>query len=150
MYLCGKYKSDNLHASIREVVALNSIKNQKGQSLVEFAIILPLVLLLLMGIAEFGMMFNCYLTVQNVTREGARLGIIGGSDVEIKALITSISPNLKVSDLNVTITPTELSRNSGETLKVSVTYNYHMTVPIISSLLGNVILLKAETSMRIE
>jgi Flp pilus assembly protein TadG len=129
---------------------MNAIKNQKGQSLVEFAIILPIILLLLMGIVEFGMMLNSYLTIQNVAREGARLGIVGGSDLEIETLIKSISPNLTPADIAVKIVPMEGSRKSGDTLKVSVTYNYHMTVPIISALFNNVIVLKAQSSMRLE
>jgi Flp pilus assembly protein TadG len=129
---------------------MNSIKNQKGQSLVEFAIILPIILLLLMGIVEFGMMLNSYLTIQNVAREGSRLGIVGGSDVEIDTLIRNISPNLTPADLTVDITPAEDSRNSGETLTVSITYNYHMTVPIISALFNNVIVLRSQSSMRLQ
>ena len=129
---------------------MNSIKNQKGQSLVEFAIILPILLLLLFGIAEFGIMLNSYLTIQIVPREGARLGIVGDSDLEITSLITTTSPNLTAADMSITITPSELNRKSGDTLQVTVTYNYHMTVPIISSLVGNVIVLTSQTSMRIE
>ena len=132
------------------MIVMNIIKNQKGQSLVEFAIILPILLLLLFGIAEFGIMLNSYLTIQNVAREGARLGIIGGSDVEITSLITATSPNLTPADMSIAITPSELNRKSGDTLQVIVTYNYHMTVPIISSLVGNIIVLTAQTSMRIE
>ena len=129
---------------------MNIIKNNKGQSLVEFAIILPVLLLLLLGIAEFGIMLNSYLTIQNVTREGARLGVVGGSDAEIVALIKTTSPNLTASDMTITITPSEIDRRSGATLQVTVVYNYHMTVPIISALVGNVIVLTAQTSMRIE
>jgi len=129
---------------------MKTLKNQKGQSLVEFAIILPILLLLLFGIAEFGIMLNSYLTIQNGSREGARLGIIGGSDVEIIALIRTTSPNLTAADMSISLTPSETNRKSGDTLQVIVTYNYHMTVPIISSLVGNVIVLTAQTSMRIE
>jgi Flp pilus assembly protein TadG len=132
------------------MIVMNTLKNEKGQSLVEFAIILPILLLLLFGIAEFGIMLNSYLTIQNVAREGARLGIIGGSDVEIISLIRTTSPNLTSSDMSITITPSEISRRSGDTLTVTVAYKYHMTVPIISSLVGNVIVLTAQTSMRIE
>jgi len=129
---------------------MNSIKNKKGQSLVEFAIILPILLLLLLGIGEFGIMLNSYLTIQNVAREGARLGIVGGSDVEIIALIRTTSPNLTATDMSITITPLEANRRSGDTLQVIIAYNYYMTVPIISSLVGNIIVLTAQTSMRIE
>jgi Flp pilus assembly protein TadG len=135
---------------MRGMIAMKIIKNENGQALVEFAIILPILLLLIMGIFEFGMLLNSYLTIQNAAREGARLGIVGGTDVEIDSLINSISPTLTPSDLTVSVTPVEISRNSGDTLTVNVTYNYHMTVPIISALLNNVVPLKAQTSMRIE
>lgn len=129
---------------------MNNIRNNKGQALVEFAIILPILLIILMGIIEFGMMMNSYLTIQNAAREGARLGIVGGTDIEINTLITKISPSLNTSDLNVSISPDEVSRNPGDTLDVNITYKYHMTVPIISAILGNEIDLHAVTSMRIE
>ena len=132
------------------MIAIRIVKVKKGQALVEFAIILPILLLLVMGIFEFGMLLNSYLTIQNVSREGARLGIVGGTDIEINNLINQISPNLTPTDLIVSVTPIETSRHSGDTLTVNVTYNYHMTVPIISALLSNLVALKAQTSMRIE
>jgi Flp pilus assembly protein TadG len=129
---------------------MKSLRNQKGQSLVEFAIILPFLLLLLMGILEFGIMLNSYLTIHNSAREGARLGIVAGSNIEIKQLISNISPNLNTENIIVNITPSEVSRKSGDTLTVEVIYNYQVTVPIISNIIHNVVVLKAQTSMRIE
>lgn len=129
---------------------MKALKNQRGQALVEFAIILPLLLLLVMGIMEFGIMLNSYLTVRNVSREGARAGIVGGSDVEIRNTIVSTSPNLEGSNLTVNIMPAEVSRKSGDTLTVQLIYKYELIVPIISNLLGNEINLKAQTSMRME
>jgi Flp pilus assembly protein TadG len=129
---------------------MKCLKNEKGQSLVEFSIILPLLLLLLMGIFEFGLMLNSYLTIHNSAREGARLGIVAGSDSEISELITNISPTLDTENLIVNITPAEGSRKSGGTLTVEVLYDYQVTIPIISNILNNVVVLKAQTSMRIE
>jgi Flp pilus assembly protein TadG len=126
------------------------LKNEKGQSLVEFAILLPVLLLLLMGILEFGLMLNSYLTINNSAREGARFGIVAGSNLEIKELINSISPNLESENLEVNITPLDGSRQSGDTLTVEVIYNYQVIIPIISNILNNVVVLKAQTSMRIE
>jgi len=124
--------------------------NQKGQSIVEFAIILPILLLVVMGIFQFGLMFNAYLTVENVTREGARTGALGGSNTEIKSVIVSAAFNLDSDRLTVNITPNESGRNSGDTLTVKVTYSYELTVPIISDLFGDEIELAAQTSMRVE
>lgn len=129
---------------------MKNLRNEKGQSLVEFAILLPFLLLLLMGILEFGIMLNSYLTINNAAREGARLGIVAGSNIEIKELITNISPNLDTKNLTVNITPSEGSRKSGGTIAVEVIYNYQVTIPIISNIIHNVVVLKAQTSMRIE
>lgn len=130
-------------------VRLNRLKNQKGQALVEFALILPILLILVMAILQFGMMLNSYLTIENASREGARAGIVGSSDVEIKQLIISTSPRLNPQNLTVSITPDETVRKSGDTLTVNVSYNYEPIVPIISSLLNNVVL-NGQTSMRVE
>lgn len=130
---------------------MKSLKNDKGQSLVEFAILLPVLLLLLMGILEFGLILNSYLTINNSAREGARLGIVSGSNIEINSLINNISPNLDKTKLIINITPLEEgSRKSGDTIKVEVIYNYQVIIPIISNILNDVVELKAQTSMRIE
>lgn len=137
-------------STITEVISLESLRNEKGQSLVEFAILLPFLLLLLMGILEFGIMLNSYLTINNSAREGARLGIVAGSNLEINELITTISPNVDTGNLIVNITPSDGNRISGGTLTVEVIYNYQVTIPIISNILNDVVVLKAKTSMRIE
>jgi hypothetical protein len=132
------------------VISIKSLRNEKGQSLVEFAILLPILLLLLMGILEFGIILNSYLTINNASREGARLGIVSGSNIEINELITNISPNLDTANLIVNITPLEGIRTSGETITVEIIYNYQVIIPIISNILNNVVVLKAQTSMRME
>lgn len=129
---------------------MGNIHNQKGQSLVEFAIIVPILLLIVMGIFQFGMMLNAYLTIENVSREGARIGIIGSSDAEINSAIIASSSNLDPLKLTVSITPDEASRKSGDTLTVKVTYNYELTIPIISNLFNSEAVLNGQTSMRIE
>lgn len=131
------------------MITLQRLKNQKGQSLVEFALILPILLLLVMAILQFAMMLNSYLTIENASREGARAGIVGSSDAEIEQLIITTSPSLDSENLTVRITPGETDRKSGDTLTVNVTYNYEFIVPIISSILSNVVL-NGQTSMRVE
>ena len=48
-------------------------KRQKGQSLVEFALILPALLMILLGVIEVAIVFQAYLAVQHAAREAARL-----------------------------------------------------------------------------
>ena len=47
---------------------------QRGQSLVEFSILLPVFMIVLSGLLEFGLIFNNHLTLEYATREGARAG----------------------------------------------------------------------------
>lgn len=129
---------------------MKSLRNQKGQSLVEFAIILPLLLLLVMGIIEFGMMLNSYLAINNAAREGARAGIVGSRNNEIQNSILSTSPALDAQNLIITITPSDGSRKSGDTLTVKVTYNYYFTIPILGNIFNSVVPLNVQVSMRIE
>ena len=59
----------------RERAARNR-SGTEGQSLVEFSLVLTPLLLILLGIVQFGFIFNSYITIANATREGARDGSI--------------------------------------------------------------------------
>ena len=55
-------------------------KTERGATLLEGAIVLPIVIALLFGVIEFSLFFKDSLTVSQVTREGARAGSIDGND----------------------------------------------------------------------
>jgi hypothetical protein len=60
---------------------------EKGAELIEFALVFPLLLLLLFGIIDFGLLFQRYETVTNAAREGARVAVLPGyaqADVEAR------------------------------------------------------------------
>ena len=59
------------------------MKKHKGQVIVEFALILPLLLLVLFGIIYSGMMFHDYITVTNIARASAREAAISGTSVAV-------------------------------------------------------------------
>ncbi|HET7701502.1 MAG TPA: TadE/TadG family type IV pilus assembly protein [Candidatus Limnocylindria bacterium] len=50
------------------------LHDEEGQNIVEFALLLPLLMYILMGIIQFGFIFAAYLTLNNAVREGARWG----------------------------------------------------------------------------
>jgi hypothetical protein len=76
---------------------------QRGQGMVEFAVIVPVFLLLLMGMLEFGFVFTHNLTLEYATREGARAGstlsdgkLVSGTCATIdQAIINSVTKVLK-------------------------------------------------------
>jgi len=51
-------------------------RRARGQSLVEFALVLVPLLLLILGVVQFGLIFNSYVTMTNAAREGARTGTV--------------------------------------------------------------------------
>jgi hypothetical protein len=56
-------------------------RSESGQGLVEFALVLPALLLTLMGIADFGRLFAVYSNLFNAAREGARYGVVNPKNV---------------------------------------------------------------------
>jgi Flp pilus assembly protein TadG len=53
-----------------------ALTRARGQSLVEFALVLTPLFLLILGVVQFGLIFNSYVTITNAAREGARTGTI--------------------------------------------------------------------------
>lgn len=123
-------------------------KNEKGQSLVEFALVIPLLLLIVMAIIEFGLMFNAYITITNASREGARGGALGDDNAGIELVVDSVANHLDLNNISVVITPNTRSR--GDMLSVTVTYDYQLITPIISNILSPIVNLESETVMRVE
>ena len=66
-------------------------RGQRGQTMVEFAIVLPIFLLLLLGIAQGGIAFNNYIQLTDATRAGARFGapLACSGTCDRSALVTS-------------------------------------------------------------
>ena len=53
-------------------------RSERGAELIEFAIVTPILLFIIAGIIDFGMMFRTYEAVTNAAREGARVGVLPG------------------------------------------------------------------------
>lgn len=134
---------------------------ERGQSAVEMALVLPVLLLVLFGITEFGRLLGAYVTVQNAAREGARLGITGADDPAIEAKVRDVARYLEgASDplrLSVTVTPRQQSdRRPGTDLEVRVSYRFQLLMPMIANLMppdivqdGRYLVLGSAMKMRI-
>jgi Flp pilus assembly protein TadG len=62
----------------------------RGQGMVEFALIIPIFLLLTLGVAEAGWLMYANHTLTNATREGARFAMVNGSRAETLADVDSV------------------------------------------------------------
>jgi Flp pilus assembly protein TadG len=62
--------------------------DESGAELIEFALVLPLLLLVLLGIIDFGFLFQRYEVVTNAAREGARVAVLPGyGDADVQARV---------------------------------------------------------------
>lgn len=125
-------------------------KSQKGQALVELAIALPLLLLLLFGIIEFGRVGHAYLTLNYAAREGARLGITGTGDNAIMERINQAASSLQEEDLEISLTPPLQQRNSGTEFHVVLNYKLELHLPFPETLITNPLPLQGRSIMRME
>lgn len=122
---------------------------KKGQALVEFAFVIPLLLLFLFGIVEFGRIFGAELIVAYSAREGARVGTIGSTDDAIKSQVFNSAVNLDPSKLIIIIEPAS-ERVRGQQISVRVRYPVAVMVPIISAITGETVTVGSTCTMRVE
>jgi len=105
----------------------------RGQSLVEFALCLPLLMLIFAGIFDLGRAFNAYIIITNAAREGAYYGSLNPQDSN--GIITRVIEEAQGSGIaltadNITVDSTGVSGSP-----ISVTVNYQFTM-ITSFLFG--------------
>jgi Flp pilus assembly protein TadG len=79
----------------------------KGAELIEFALVFPLLLLLMFGIIDFGLLFQRYETVTNAAREGARIAVLPGYKNE--DVTARVNQYLAISGLTATATITPIA-----------------------------------------
>ena len=135
------------------------LQAQHGASAIEFALVLPLLVMLVFGIIEFSLALYDKAVITNASREGARAGIVQALNRPLCGEITGVVDNYCKNYLitfGAASTPATSCSNSpcpgfGQDLTVTVTYHYDFLVlpNFISSLVGGTNL-RAETVMRCE
>jgi Flp pilus assembly protein TadG len=128
-----------------------SFRDQRGQTVTEFALVLPLLMLVLLGIMQFGVLFRDYLAVVDAVRAGARVGAVSRQSTsptpkeKCEQAVEKAAADLGVdTGLVVTCTSTWAP---GADLKVVATYPYDI------DLLGKVVKsgrFTSETTERVE
>lgn len=99
-----------------------------GQALVEFALVLPVMLLMLFALVDFGRGFYSWLIVTNAAREGARVGATQKPLTDIQQRITDSAAGIDTSDLTITVTNVQGPR--GQPIVVDLSYDFTFVTPI--------------------
>ncbi|MFA7297142.1 MAG: TadE/TadG family type IV pilus assembly protein [Dehalococcoidia bacterium] len=129
------------------------LASERGQSTVELALLLPVIVLLLFGVLEFGRVFNAWIVVTQASREGARIGATqcatnAACSGNVEAWVNNSLGGLDPANMTWDMTPGPYS--AGGTLQVTVDYDVAITTPVISNLVGNTLTVHGATSMRLE
>jgi Flp pilus assembly protein TadG len=124
------------------------IRNEQGQTMTEFALVLPVLALILFAVIQFGIVFNNYVTLTDATRAGVRKAAVSRQNSDpvgvTVAAVRSSANDLNQSDLSVSVTSTWQQE---EDVSVTATYPYSI------SLLGMVVKsgrLSSTTTERVE
>ena len=114
--------------------------------MVEFALIVPLFVLLLVGLFDVGRAIYAHNTVNNAAREGARLAIVDQFEEHIKAEAVTAATAVDIGEDDVTVTFEEPDGSAcavlgtpaaaGCVAVVTVVYRYEAATPLIGNLLG--------------
>lgn len=101
-----------------------------GQSLVEFSLILPILLIMLFAIVDFGRAFYTWNTLSNAAREGARTAAVQGNTASINTAVTNAMGGLPSTSPTLTRTYTNVQAAKGNTVTVQLNYQFTYVTPI--------------------
>lgn len=121
--------------------AATDAKNQSGAATVEFALIVPILILLVFGIIQFGIAFNNQLAITHAAREGARLAAVGAfSEDKVRTSAYPVEPDsVSLSYPN--------GNEHGEPVEVRILYNLNINIPLFGS---RTLPLEGKARMRLE
>lgn len=134
---------------------------RRGQAVVEFALVLPLVLILVIGVFEFARAWNIQQVLTDAAREGARVAVVGSGAGESAGVIsakvqTAIGNALSVAaidpaDANVALTGIGGGRGNAATVQIQLPYRFSFLGPLMGWTIGKSSLtLRTSITMRNE
>ena len=110
------------------------IGSERGSAAVEFALLVPVLLLIVFGIIDFGRALNAQETLTQAAREGARLAALNQPNVvnRTQAAATGLSP------VSVTVTACPAGAGPEVSATVMATYTFHFVTPVgaVAGLVG--------------
>jgi Flp pilus assembly protein TadG len=106
------------------------LRSERGAELIEFALVLPLLMFIILGLVDFGFLFQRFEVVTNAAREGARMAVLPGyvtADVQarVNSYITNGGLATTGSNPSVVVTNVSIPNGGGPAMpgkKVVVTY----------------------------
>ena len=124
------------------------LRDERGATVVEFAFIVPLLIVLVLGIAEFGHAFQVSGTLSAAAREGVRIMALQNDPVAARAAVRGAAPTLRpaVADAQIAITPAACPTTGATNTTVRLTVTPPM--PFLTGFFGSRVNLTGTGVMR--
>ena len=104
---------------------------ERGAAAVEFALILPILLLLVLGLVEFSRVFNVQISLSNAAREGARVMAIKNDSGLARSAATAAAPSV-----NPLVAAGDITVNTCTATIKTVTMTIHYDVDLLTGFFG--------------
>ncbi len=110
------------------------MRGERGQAAVEFALVTPLLVVLLLGVIQVGVAFHDYVTLTDAARAGARKAIVarfsGGSLTDATQAVRDAASDLDQTKLQVSVTDPAWN-TPGSLVTVTASYPYSINIPLL-------------------
>lgn len=130
---------------------LSKLKKERGQSLVEFALVLPILLVILCGILDFGWLFYNQLNLNNACREVARYSVVHSSEATLDDNVKNMLKGSMGDSASYTLDWSNPADKTNGDVVVKVDYNMQILTPFLGVINGSMTKpLEATVTMKVE
>lgn len=126
------------------------MRKEDGQAVLETALILPIMLIILCGIVDFGRILHSSSHLNMVTQESVRLAAFGKSDSEIRTFVNNKVDLKDKNTIVVSIDPSDFTRKSGDYVTLKITYDVNYITPLIGQFLPSPFKVNTQSTIRVE
>ena len=121
-------------------------RDERGAVVVEFALVLPLLVIFVFGIVEFGRAYNAKIQLTSAVREGARAAALGGPSVSPASIADKTTQAASGLDAGgITVVSTKCDTAASVNATVTAMYPFRYDIPLVGSRTAD---LKATAVMR--
>lgn len=128
-------------------MAAGSREGEQGTAAVEFALVLPLLLVITLALVQVGLLVRDRLLVESAARAGARAASLAPDTAAIRRAATEAAPDLDAGAMRVGVARTG---TQGDPVTVTVDYRSAVRVPLVGWLFGSGVSMHAQATDRQE
>jgi Flp pilus assembly protein TadG len=107
------------------------VKRDRGTAMIELALILPLLVILMVGIIDFGRAYSAQISITGAAREGARTLALGGSAAAVTAAVNGAKGAATVTSVVQTACPTSSPDPGASSATVVVNASFQFGIPFV-------------------